>query len=536
MQKKLYLCARKQSNCWKKKMRTIKTHITRLLCWIVGMVCCCAVSGELKNNNLTATLQHNGQMTPFFGDSAYIQAYQAAAPGDSIILSWGVFCPVDTIKKSIRLIGEFGLGDSRTYRTEIYQGADGHFRDTHIQADDVYLEGVFMGVAELSKVRNFTTKRCFFYYLESGYRNYEVNTNTMIEQCIVEHDRAIKQSVNHTVRNTYLNSFAYMNTPDNLATVTNCFVRYFFYRHDTVPQGSTSNYYFPYMQPYAVYRNNILGLEAYARDLPEKPFDQPLDAQFPAPSQFYNNHFYRINSVSGGDAAYYIRYSFDPGCIAENNSVNLDNASALFCESVPDRSTWNPTCYGYYFNYGSETPVEPDVLGSDGTPVGVTGGELGWQAYPGIPRFTYRSISTTTGLDGILRVYSLKVKAEKALPTDNPSVAQMEYWIDDPLSAKQVIVLTDRPGPNDTVSVPITEFDFSALPSGEHVLYYRLQDTYGAYSPLMVTKFTRRNPYDYEMYLPYDATELEGEQQTANPTYSAYPTEMESKMPEPNCD
>ena len=67
-------------------------------------------------------------------------------------------------------------------------------------------------------------------------------------------------------------------------------------------------------------------------------------------------------------------------------------------------------------------------------------------------------------------------------------------------------------------------------------MYYRARDSYGAYSPLHVDTFYRTNPYDEVMILPYEATGLEGDQQTANPKYMAYPTEIEESMPPIECN
>ena len=55
-------------------------------------------------SNLVATLIHNGTVKAYYSGSAFVQAYNAAANGDTIMLSSGSFQAVN-ISKSLTIIG-----------------------------------------------------------------------------------------------------------------------------------------------------------------------------------------------------------------------------------------------------------------------------------------------------------------------------------------------------------------------------------------------------------------------------------------------
>lgn len=173
------------------------------------------------------------------------------------------------------------------------------------------------------------------------------------------------------------------------------------------------------------------------------------------------------------------------------------------------------------------------MTGSDGTPVGVTGGS-GYSTTPGIPVISIGWSDRKTDKNGLLSK-NIHLTAYPENPEDTPSVVQLEYWIDDPYSRSQIIPVEVQPDASGKVTINHT-FDFSALLAGEHKLYFRAKDSYGAYSPLYVETVIRRNPYDDCLFLPYDADTLTPDMQTANPTYMAYPTEIESQMPTIQCN
>lgn len=476
----------------------------KYLC-VIGLLLGCWIS-VMADEVLTATLQHNGQMTPFFGDSAFYYANRMAQDGDTITLSPGRQFVPDSIRKSICLIGCNGIKSTWS------GGHPNYFYDNPTQfnynpaldvcADNVYLEGINSWHLYLGNISNCTVKRCggYIYALAS-----DRHTNTLVEQCEFFSDNAIRSGVNYVIRNSSIVDFQTMNTPANMATITNCYIRDYYVQN----QNAT--------QPYATYTNCVLGLNANAKDSPERPFE-PLPAyQFEAPSEYRYNYIYRWNSCNV--AEYYVPFEFASGCVNENNQVSSENSSAVFC-GVDYYDT--PECYTYDRpNYAGP------MIGSDGTPVGIRGGEIGFVERSGIPHGWVPTCDEITDINGQWKI-QFYLALVKAHPNDQPTLELIEYWVDDPYGEKQII-------PKST-SMTRQTFDFSALKAGMHTFYYRFKDNYGMYSPLYVQSFQRKNPYDEVMLLPYDATSLDEEQQTANPTYMAYPTEIETLMPTIQCE
>ena len=476
----------------------------KILCIIGFLVGCLPVMvGQ------TATVIHKGTSTFFTGKDAFWNAYQHAAEGDSVLIYSTAYCN-DTIRKSIHIIG--GGYNATTSISSRYDSVANKTVYPCVQAEHVIFEGLSLSRIYLLDTRHCTFRHCYLYRLDSvpGMGH----TNTLVDQCRLYYDYALSRAVNYTIQNSYISSFYSMNTPENMVTITNCMIRYFYHR------GESGTAYIKYKQPFAVYRHNVLCLDSYAKDSPEHPFMGDLTFQFKAPSQFYDNYIYLLNSdgSSKADPAYYIYYSFEPGCVNENNTVNLESSSAIRCDSTHNSYEWLPECYGninYTYPFGPMEGIE-------------------FSQYARIPRVISQSASVYTDMAGQWPVV-LKVKAERLTKTDDPSVAQIEYWVDDPSGEKQVITLTERPGANDTVRIDYT-FDFEALRAGQHTFYYRLKDTNGTYGPLISRTIYRRNIYDNELLLPYDATTLDEDMQTANPTYMAYPTEIESQMPPLQCN
>lgn len=455
----------------------------------------------------TATLLHNGQSTFFLGTDGFKRAYAASVEGDSILI-YGTQYFGDTIRKNIRIIGG-GYGAS-TYLDPEYDSIAYKRKYPCVQVDNITFESIYFSGVHLLNTNYCTFKHCYIANLDSvpGMGH----TNTLVDQCRLMDDGSIARADHYTIQNSLIYRFNALNSPDHLMNITNCMIRYFYERYD-----SSSYYFDKCYQPYAIYRHNMICLDANAHDAPEHPFLGDLNFEFKAPSQFYDNHIYRLN-FRGGDPSYYIHYTFEPGCVNENTTVNLTDASAIWCDSTHSTFEWLPECY---------KNIDIDY------PFGYMSG-IEYSRYTTIPRVVYFWGYYTT-YEGQWSP-TIEVKAERRTPTENPSVAQIEWWIDDPIGQEKSIILIDeRPGADDTVRVNCS-FDLEALPAGSHIFYYRLKDTNGTYGPLLYTTFTRRNPYDYELFLPYDATGLEGDMQTANPTYMAYPSEQESIMPIVQCN
>ncbi len=306
-------------------------------------------------DGLTATLQRGETMTAYFGQSALTEAYEAAADGDVITLSPGGFNPVTEIKKSVRIVGAYGLSESDPSATYLNAAFT-------INADNVKLEGIsFQGTVTLGTIKNCTIKRCWIINLyQSG-----THTNTLIDQCVLKCDYAVKTGVNYGIKNTTIGYFGAINTAANVANITNCFIW---------------NFDKDYKAPFAVYKNNILGLYAYGTSA--------YTYSMTSPSEFYNNYLLRLNNYSNY-TNYKSSLSFGTGCINTDNTYSGTASSYVATETYPNK-------------------MEQTVYGEV---VGITGGE-GFNDYPGIPRVLTATIDAQTDDKGKLNA-SITVKAEK---------------------------------------------------------------------------------------------------------------------------
>lgn len=307
----------------------------------------------------TATLQVGDDMTFYTGMSAFQQAYEVApTTGATITLSSGEFTAVTTIEKSVRIVGAYGLDPNDSYGTFIAGVVT-------VSANNVKLEGMyFKNDVTLAEITNCTIKRCWI----NGLKQSGTHTNTLIDQCVVKWDYAIATGVNYGMKNSTIEYFVAMNTTANVANITNCLVCLFFRYNASAIQ-----------QPYAVYKNNILGLD--------NNYSANRSVTLNSPSEFYNNYFYRINSVSY--PSYYVTCAFATGCVNINNTYS---------------GTTSATNVTFTFPNTMSSTVE-------GVTVGITGGE-GFNKYPGIPRVLISTIDAQTDDKGKLNA-SITVQAEK---------------------------------------------------------------------------------------------------------------------------
>ncbi len=312
----------------------------------------------------TATLQQEDKMTFFTGMSALQQAYEAASAdgGDIITLSSGEFTAVTTIEKSVRIVGAYGLDPNDPYGTFIAGGVT-------VSANNVKLEGMyFKNDVTLAEITNCTIKRCWINNLKQSGEH----TNTLIDQCVLKYDYAIAKGVNYGIKNSTIEYFAEMNTTANVANITNCLVWHFYLYSSSYVK-----------QPYAVYKNNILGLD--------NNYYGNRSVTLNSPSEFYNNYFYRMNSygTSSSYASYYVTCNFGTGCVNKNNNYSSSSSALNVTFTFPNNMSQNVS----------------------GVIVGITGGE-GFNKYPGIPRVLTSTIDAQTDDKGKLNA-SITVQAEK---------------------------------------------------------------------------------------------------------------------------
>ena len=349
----------------------------KTILFLVAILLC---SVKMMAEGLTATLQQGETMTAFYGVNAFVDAYNAAENGAVITLSEGQFNRVQYIEKSITVVGNMafdGTGYEKTFLST-----------TYIKADNVTFEGInFTGDVYLTNINNCHIKRCKVDNYLYGYDN-TTHTNTVIDQCVINVECSIKYSKNYCIKNSTINYFNNCNPSTNIAYISNCFICYF----------SRANYSYTYYQPYAIYKNCVLGMDNAGISSSSYVID------LYSPSEFYNNYFYRT-TTSSNYTNYYHKHYFSNGCL---NNGNTSSSSSAYSSN------------SYTGNYIIHSFSQ---IGDDGTPVGITGGS-GFSPYPSIPRITSKQIDSKTDSKGKLNV-KITVSTEETLvkeekPEDNP--------------------------------------------------------------------------------------------------------------------
>lgn len=351
-----------------------------------------ASTASVFADGLTATVQSGDKLQPFYGVDAFKQAYEAADSSSVITLSAGRFNNVDTIAKPVTVIGSYAFDSTSVEATLLVS--------TVITADEVTIEGInFAKNVTLGNISNCKIAHSWIEDTLKYTSTEDWHTNTLIDQCVVKYDAAIKQSKNYTVKNTTLTKFVEVNTSDNIAYIANCVVYDFVYNHDEPAHKTTTTSppatpYTPII-PVAIYKNNILIVDVTANS--KSGYHGYFCVSMDAPGEFYYNKYamkyydkYHNNYDSSPHSKPYIQYN--SGCQNENNST-------VYHTSVLPKIVYpaSPTLSGH-------------TNGQDGTPCGPEGG-TGFSKYPGIPRITSKSIDSHTDATGKLNV-KITVKAQ----------------------------------------------------------------------------------------------------------------------------
>lgn len=346
-------------------------------------------------DGLTATLQHGDKMTPYYGEDAFKDAYSAAKDSDVITLSKGTFNTVTSIiTKKVKIVGTYGLSANSTGRTIL---ASLSVAANDVTVDGIYFSGdVTIGAAENFRLLHSWVEGTLKYSSTTSY-----HTNTIVDQCVIKKESAIKQGKNYTLKNSTIGEFSERNTSSNMAYITNCVVYRFVYDHNYVIGQITNNSPFLFYPtvPYAIYKNNILVIDFtnYSYYLNATSSNNSYyfqDCGFKSPNEFWYNTFIVRNYNKGvdgyyGNSTYPLRnfsssqVYFAPGC--QNYSNILTNSGSILTED----------------QYPS-SPTSPDN-GQDGTLRGPKGG-TGFKYYPEIPRITSSTIDANTDSDGKLNV------------------------------------------------------------------------------------------------------------------------------------
>ena len=300
--------------------------------------------------SLTATLQQGDKVTPFYGENAFRDAYEAAENGATITLSTGNHMRDGSldIRKSITIIGSGAFGEDETLS---------YVNSLYIFVDNVRIEGLF--IKETCEIRDWAKNarilHCYMKYLTGS-----EHSNTIVDQCVVDYNN---------IRWGDYKSFCLKNSivRESESNSTNAtFINDVIFR---IPSGNCYS---------ATYRNCVMGVDFWGDELSLR-----------SPGVYYNNVFFRFDeNAERKDELVVLKY--EQGCVHSGNTV--DTYSNLYNGVVNLTAMPNTT-----------------ALGDDETKVGPEGG-TGFKFFPAIPRIISKKIDRQTDAGGKINV-NIQVKA-----------------------------------------------------------------------------------------------------------------------------
>lgn len=159
-------------------MKQFKLFIATLLANCVGLV---TINAQ---NSLVATLSHNGELTAFYGLTAFQEAHEAATHGDIITLSGGTFNTTE-ITKAISLRGAGMKVDklAQTESTIIPNGITINIPDSiegMITIEGIDFHQSLGGIKNKGKLNNPRFIKCYCYSVSSGIMKDAVFSNCII--------------------------------------------------------------------------------------------------------------------------------------------------------------------------------------------------------------------------------------------------------------------------------------------------------------------------------------------------------------------
>lgn len=331
--------------------------------------------------SLLATLSHDGNISVYYGASALKDAYNAAANGDVITLSSGQYNATD-IKKAITLRGA-GMSVStdsiNAHEATIVQG-----RFTINIADTaqsrVCMEGLYFqsGITYAGNLKNAQFLKCRF-------ENLLPADKAVISNSSFIHCRFYNGYRQWDNSNVFFINCAVCNPCSNSSTSNiefdNCFVKFDYYNlngHGAFPQYVINSYY----------KNCIIQVcNDYTTDTYYTSIPYSCTA---------------FNCIGLGKESIFQEMS-------KKNKTNkyVSDISKVF----KTYSNTNSQVYiKDYYSFELTDTAATTYLGTDGTQVGVYGGNLPYDENPTIPQITKCNVASKSTPDGKLSV-DIEVKA-----------------------------------------------------------------------------------------------------------------------------
>ena len=319
--------------------------------------------------SLLATLSHDGEICAFYGASALTSAVAAAENGDVITLSSGQFNAVDITKPiTLRGAGMSVSTDSiNSHEATIVQG------DFTINLADslegrIVMEGLYFNqsVTYAGVLKNAQFLKCRFSKFTG--KSTPIMTNSSFINCRINDVILLYANSNAYFINSLVCNPVSLESSSSVE-FDNCFIKFDNHYSDAGQASSVVNSY---------YKNSII--------------------------QVTRNNY----NIPSSCTAYYCVGIGYVGLFNNLISKNTTNRTA----NIDVFKTYNDT--GYYINdtasFELTETAAATYLGTDGTQVGVYGGNLAYDENPTIPQITKCNVASKSTADGKLSV-DIEVKA-----------------------------------------------------------------------------------------------------------------------------
>ncbi len=308
------------------------------------LICTLLCANVLLAQEQLAVLRHNDSTSVFYGQTAFEQAYTAAANGDIITLSDGIFSTPSDIRKGITVRGNGAVADSARRSTGTY-----------------FMEG--FALYQLGDSLQFSAEGIYFNHFNGAY-SYDIK----LTRCYINgiYNVSGLQATNCIIKGSVGGSSSRNNT------YTNCVVNY----------GSE------YIPNYAICNNCIIsGFEANNND-----------------NYQYNNCVVRKKATSNNDTILNgaVNYSVLIGFTGSNNPASSGNVVMSLSDVFENwDGTGLPTDLETYVLKSS---VSDSIQSIDGSEVGIFGGFMPFDWRPSYSIIKRFNVANRTTADGKLSV------------------------------------------------------------------------------------------------------------------------------------
>ena len=345
-----------------------------------SLVAAMMATATYAQGSLLATLSHDGNISAFYGANALKEAVTAAESGDVITLSSGQFNSVN-ITKPITLRGA-GMSvdtDSQNAHESTIVQNDFAISIEDEQSGRLLMEGLYFknNITYSGTIKNAQFLKCRF-------QNFIARSSGKMTNSTFIHCRIYDGfTLNNNASNAYfINSLVcspmnYVSSGTNSSNIEfdNCFVKFDASSSYTPHAGYVQNGY---------YKNCII--------------------------QICNNNY--NNCLPSSCTAYNcvgLGYSsiFDNMTSANTTNTYVSSIANIF-------KNYKTTSYGTFisdvYNFELTDEAAAKYLGTDGTQVGIYGGNLPYDEDPTIPQITKCNVASKSTADGKLSV-DIEVKA-----------------------------------------------------------------------------------------------------------------------------